>query len=172
MSLKKLSPPWVHDLNLRQVIAIFHLLVSFRDGSPTSKLYGVFRRILATLQPWPPVFQCLGTVLRLGRTKRADMANSKCPHHDNDQSLNQQKKPQEMIPQPLFASVSNGEVVTSHGAPCPIEPSVEGCLCCIYIVWMILICHSRSYRLHGRQSLARGDRSHSVTAKSTVRATN
>jgi len=37
---------------------------------------------------------------------------------------------------------------------------------------MILICHSRSYRLHGRQSLARGDRSHSVTAKSTVRATN
>jgi len=107
------------DSNLLRLIRF--LVSFFRERPSTSRFYGVVKRILATVQPLLQVFDCLGAFLRLGRT---EAARSKCPH--NDQSLDQQEKPQGIIPQPSLTLVPNGEVITSHGAPCSIEPSVEG----------------------------------------------
>ena len=109
-------------------LRLIRFLVSFfRDRSSTSRFYGVVKQILAIIQPLHQVFDCLGAHLRLGRI---EAARSKCPQ--NDRSLDQQEKPQGIIPQPSFTLVPNGEVITSRGAPCSIEPSVEG----LYAVFM------------------------------------
>jgi len=109
-------------------LRLIHFLVSFfRDRPSTSRFYGVVKQILAAVQPLLQVFDCLGAFLRLGRT---EATRSKYPH--NDRPLDQQETPQGIIPQPSFTLVPNGEVITSHGAPCSIEPSVEG----LYAVFM------------------------------------
>jgi len=121
------------DSNLLRLIRF--LVSFFRDRSSTSRFYGLVKRIIATIQPLLQVFDCLGAFLRLGRT---EAARSKCLH--NDRSLDQQEKPQRIIPQPSFTLAPNGEVITSHGAPCSIEPSVEG----LYAVFMSSECFSHA----------------------------
>ena len=127
------------DSNLLRLIRF--LISFFRDRSSTPRLYGVVKRILATIQPLLQVFDCLGTFLSLGRT---EAARSKCPH--NDRSLDHQEKPQGIIPQPSFTLVPSGEVITSRDAPCSIEPSVEG----LYVVFVSFKCFS--YALLGPSS--------------------
>jgi len=117
------------DSNLLRLIRF--LVSFFRDRPSTSRFYGVVKRILATVQPLLQVFDCLGAFLRLGRTEA-----TRSPH--NDRPLDQQETPQGIIPQPSFTLVPNGEVITSHGAPCSIEPSVEG----LYAVFMSFECFS------------------------------
>ena len=124
------------DSNLLRLIRF--LVSFFRERPSTSRFYGLVKRIIATIQPLLQVFDCLGAFLRLGRT---EAASSSCPR-----SLDHQEKPQGIIPQPSFTLVPSGEVITSHGAPCSIEPSVEG----LYAVFASFKCFS--YALSGPSS--------------------